>query len=169
MYHQWTVDDNWVNRRREGCPPVAAHALQDFYFSYFDFEFCVSNGLKKKSCVCSRYLEMENISAHGPKKYTCQKKHNSATCTWFCFNKFTFSLETHLLRKTTFVTFSVLGIVYQTLKALSLWQQEPPWQKGEEVWESREVSLWVLCFHFVDPRLLNDLFVAFVQFEIWPN
>lgn len=42
-------------------------------FSYFDFEFCVSNGFKKKkkkSFVCSGYLEgeMENISAHGPKK-----------------------------------------------------------------------------------------------------
>lgn len=41
--------------------------------------------------------------------------------------------------------FSVLGFVYQTLKALSLWQQEPSRQKGEEVWESREVSLSILC------------------------
>lgn len=62
---------------------------------------------KKKSFVYSGYLEreMENISAHGPKKYTCQKKTQSATSTWFCFNKFTLSWEKQVLRKTTFVTF----------------------------------------------------------------
>lgn len=70
-------------------------------------------------------------------------------------------------RKTTFVTFSVLGIVYQTLKALSLWQQEPSQQKGEEVWESREVSLSVLCFHFVDHHVLNDLFCE--ELFVWPS
>lgn len=35
--------------------------------------------MDKKSFVCSGYLEreMENISAHGPKKYTCQKKNTT--------------------------------------------------------------------------------------------
>lgn len=48
-------------------------------FSYFDFEFCVQ--MDDKSLVYSGYLKWKengerngNISTHGPKKLTCQKK-----------------------------------------------------------------------------------------------
>lgn len=74
----------------------------------------------------------------------------------FCLNKFTLSWETRVPRKTTFVTFSVLGVVYQTLRALSLWQQESSQQKKERKCENQwEVSLSVLCFHFVDHHLFE--------------
>lgn len=66
--------------------------------------------------------------------------------------------KTQVPWKTTFVTFSVLGIVYQTLKALSLWQRENSWQNGE-VWESRGPTLssvLLFCWSFVE-RSLRDL------------
>lgn len=137
------------------------------------FEYCVSNGKRKKWFVLytqDNWREKWRTSGlMGLRSIPVRKKTQSATCTWFCLNKFTLSWETQVPRKTTFVTFSVLGIVYQTLKALSLWQQEPSQQKGEEVWESREVSPSVLCFHFVDHHLLNDIFVKSFSCDLHSN
>lgn len=81
-------------------------------FSYFDFEFCVQ--MDDESLVYSGYLKWKengerngNISTHGPKKLTCQKKKKRRVphALNFVFNKFTLSWETRVLRETTFVTF----------------------------------------------------------------
>lgn len=51
----------------------------------------------------------------------CKENRKRAACTnRSSLNKFTLSLETQVPWKTTFVTFSVLGIVYQALKAFTL-------------------------------------------------
>lgn len=169
LCYQWTViykkKKNPLNEsedRRPHTPPPSSwkDCLIMFFFFFMLFDLSsVFFKWREKKMICilriSGEREMENISAHGPKKYTCQKKkhtHKSASCTWFCLNKFTLSWETRVPRKTTFVTFSVLGIVYQTPKGfitLTAAGAFPAERRG---------SVRICVFHFVDHLLFSDLF-----------
>lgn len=130
-----------------------------FFFSscFLIWVLCFSNGEKRKWFVYSGYLEREKWRTSvlmGLRSIPVRKKktHKSASCTWFCLNKFTLSWETRVPRKTTFVTFSVLGIVYQTPKGfitLTAAGAFPAERRG---------SVRICVFHFVDHLLFNDLF-----------
>lgn len=107
LFYQWTVikTSEWIGGEKGALWWPYTPSRTVMFFILWFWVLCFK--WIKKSFVYSGYLEreMENISAHGPKKYTCQKKTQSATRTWFCFNKFTLSWEKQVLRKTTFVTF----------------------------------------------------------------
>lgn len=158
-----------MNESQEGMAPSGGlTGLQGLLcFSYFDFEFCVQ--MDDESLVYSGYLKWKengerngNISSHGPKKLTCQKKKRKVPHALnFVFNKFTLSWETRVLRETTFVTFLCSWICLSnseslTAGALSAERRSSVWIKG---------GLFMPCLHVVDHQLTNDLFVTLFKLK----
>lgn len=132
----------------------------------------VSEGWKKKKlCVLRISGERDGKHQSSAASEVClSEKKQGAASTWFCFNKFTLSWETQVLRKTTFVTF-ILGIVYQTLKRLYHFDSRSPFfcppagRRGER----REASLSLLLFHYVGRLLSRDVFLTIKPVEIGPR
>lgn len=125
-------------------PYIPSRTVKFFILWFWVLYF---KGIFKKLCILriSGERDLENISAHAPRKYTCQKKRKVRHALDFCFNKFTLSRETQVLRKTTFVTFCSWNCLsnakgFITLRAGAFF----PAERGGKI---REVSLSVPWFH----------------------
>lgn len=154
LNYRWTCvmkSCTWIRGEEAFCTglPPSTERTTDDPFSCFCSVFW--NG--KKKCVLYTqdiWRQMENIK----EVYLTVRKKTRSALDRFCLNKFTHSWETQVPRKTTFVTFSVLGIVYQTS-----WQWKPSQRKGDR---GRNVALYCVFM------LFNDIFVRSVSCD-WPE